>query len=75
MVDYQHKNFLQLLQELINTGVILHIDRTAYYTTEMHLTNEVEMPDMASYNVRTGIRTFQHNCRSILSAKLYAGRF
>ena len=25
----------------------------------MHLTNEVDMPDMASYNVRTGIRTFR----------------
>jgi hypothetical protein len=33
------------------------IDRNAYYTNEMHLTDEVEMPDARSYNFRTGYRT------------------
>ena len=33
------------------------IDRTAYYTTEEHLTNEVEMPDGASFNFRAGYRS------------------
>lgn len=32
------------------------IDRTAYYTTEMHLTNKVEMPDAAAFNIRAGYR-------------------
>lgn len=32
------------------------IDRTAYYTTEMHLTNKVDMPDAAAFNVRAGYR-------------------
>lgn len=32
------------------------IDRTAYYTTEMHLTNKVDMPDAATFNFRTGYR-------------------
>ena len=31
------------------------LDRTAYYTTSMHLTNEVEMPDQAFYNGSIGI--------------------
>lgn len=34
----------------------IELDRTAYYTTEMHYTNEVEMPDAASFNVRAGYR-------------------
>jgi hypothetical protein len=35
----------------------IKIDRNSYYTTEMHLTNEVEMPDVASFNFRTGYRS------------------
>lgn len=34
----------------------IKIDRDAYYTTEMHYTNEVEMPDGANYNFRAGFR-------------------
>jgi hypothetical protein len=32
------------------------IDRESYYDTELHLTNEVEMPDAAQYQLRTGYR-------------------
>jgi len=32
------------------------IDRNAYFTTEMHYTNEVEMPDAMEFNLRTGYR-------------------
>ena len=32
------------------------IDRESYYTTEMHNTNEVEMPDAANFNLRMGFR-------------------
>lgn len=32
------------------------IDRDAYYTTELHLTDEVEMPDVASFHLRLGYR-------------------
>ena len=35
----------------------IKIDRDAYYTTEMHLTNEVKMPNLASFNFRTGYRS------------------
>ena len=35
----------------------IKIDRTSYYTTEMHYTNEVEMPNGANYNVRAGYRS------------------
>ncbi|HWB24128.1 MAG TPA: hypothetical protein VG738_01555 [Chitinophagaceae bacterium] len=33
------------------------IDRTAYYTTELHNTNEVQMPDMAMEQLRAGYRS------------------
>ncbi len=32
------------------------IDRDNYYTTELHLTNKVEMPDVANFHVRFGYR-------------------
>lgn len=35
----------------------IKISRDAYYDTEMHLTNEVKMPDVMSYNFRTGYRS------------------
>ena len=34
----------------------VEIDRDVYYTTEMHNSNKVEMPDGANYNVRIGFR-------------------
>jgi hypothetical protein len=58
MVDYQHKAFFATASGTYQYRNNITIDRTAYYTTEMHLTNKVDMPDMASYNIRTGIRTF-----------------
>lgn len=34
----------------------IKIDRDAYYTTQMHYTHDVEMPDGANFNVRAGFR-------------------
>ena len=59
MVDYQNKDFFATASGTYQYRSNINIDRTSYYTDEMHLTNEVDMPDMASYNVRTGIRTFR----------------
>jgi hypothetical protein len=35
----------------------INIDRSSYYTTQIHLTDEVEMPNASQYNVRAGYRT------------------
>ncbi len=59
MVDYQHRGFFATASGTYQYRNNIHIDRTSYYTTEMHITNEVEMPDMASYNIRTGFRSFR----------------
>lgn len=34
----------------------IEIDRNAYYTTTMHYTNVVDMPDAANFNLRAGFR-------------------
>ncbi len=57
MADYAIGKFF-----VTGSGTYMHrrnieIDRQAYYTTEMHITNEVEMPDASSINLRTGYRT------------------
>lgn len=59
MVDYQNQDFFATASGTYQYRNNIHIDRTSYYTDEMHITNEVEMPDAASYNIRTGIRTFR----------------
>ena len=59
MFDYQHRGFFATASGTYQYRNNIHIDRTSYYTTEMHITNEVKMPDMAGYNVRTGFRSFR----------------
>ena len=56
IADYQ-------IQSLFVTGSATYvfrdnikIDRSSYYTTEMHYSNEVEMPNGANFNLRMGVR-------------------
>jgi hypothetical protein len=57
LVDYQVKNFFATASGTYTGRSNITIDRDAYYTTSLHLTNQVDMPDMASWNVRTGYRS------------------
>ena len=59
MADYQHGDFFATASGTYAYRNNITIDRTSYYTTEMHITNKVEIPDMASYNIRTGYRSFR----------------
>ena len=56
MGDYQVGKFFVTASGTYMFRSNIKIDRDAYYTTEMHLTNEVAMPDVFTYNVRTGYR-------------------
>jgi hypothetical protein len=56
MVDYQMDKWFATASATYVRRSNIEIDRTAYYTTEMHYTNEVEMPDAASFNIRIGYR-------------------
>ena len=53
----------------------IDIDRDAYYTTEMHLTNEVEMPNAASFNFRTGFRGKQLIAEAVINNWTTLGGF
>jgi hypothetical protein len=56
MGDYQLGNFYITASGTYVFRSNIKIDRDAYYTTEMHYTNEVEMPNVITWNVRTGYR-------------------
>jgi hypothetical protein len=56
MADYQRGSLFATVSGTYIRRSNIEIDRTAYYTTEMHYSNEVKMPDAASYNVRVGYR-------------------
>jgi hypothetical protein len=56
MADYQKGNLFATFSATYVLRDNIEIDRTSYYTTEMHYTNEVEMPDGANLNFRAGFR-------------------
>lgn len=56
MADYQLGNWFATASATYVRRSNVDLDRQAYYTTEMHYTSEVKMPDAAQYNVRAGLR-------------------
>jgi hypothetical protein len=56
MGDYQLGKFFITASGTYVFRSNIKIDRDAYYTTQMHYTNEVKMPDVITYNIRTGYR-------------------
>lgn len=56
MLDFQHRRFTVTASATYLRRSNVKIDRTAYFDTRMHLTNEVKMPDAAQYQLRTGWR-------------------
>lgn len=56
MADYQRGSWFGTLSAMFVYRSNIEIDRTSYYTTEMHYTSEVEMPHAASFNARAGYR-------------------
>lgn len=56
MVDYERGNLFVTGSATYVYRDNIKIDRQSYYTTEMHNTNEVEMPDGNNFNLRAGFR-------------------
>ncbi|HEU4575108.1 MAG TPA: hypothetical protein VFS36_08890 [Chitinophagaceae bacterium] len=56
MVDFQHKRFSVTGSAAYIRRSNVKIDRSSYYDTQAHLTNEVEIPDAAQYQLRAGYR-------------------
>ena len=57
MGDYQLGDFFATASGSYTKRSNILIDRHAYYTTEMHYTNEVDLPDYIYFNFRGGYRT------------------
>lgn len=57
MVDYQYKSWFATASATYVIRDKVTLDRESYYTTQLHNTNEVAMPDASSINVRAGYRT------------------
>ncbi len=75
MVDYIRNNlFVTGSATYVYRGNI-EIDREAYYTTEMHYTNEVEMPDGANFNFRAGFRNHRWIAEAIVNNWTTLGGF
>jgi hypothetical protein len=56
MADYQYGKWFATASATYVLRSNVELDRTAYYTTEMHYTNEVEMPNAAQWMLRAGYR-------------------
>ena len=75
MLDYQLQSWFTTASF---TYVIRHnikIDRTAYYTTQAHLTNEVEMPNASNFNFRAGYRSSKLIAEAVLNKWTTLGGF
>lgn len=57
MADYQRGKFFTTASATYLLRSNVDIARTAYYTTRMHYSNEVEMPNAWTANLRAGYRT------------------
>ena len=75
MVDYQYKKFTATASASYIHRSNVKIDRNSYYDTELHLTNEVDMPDVAFYQLRTGFRFKYLIAEALLSKHSTLGGF
>jgi hypothetical protein len=67
MADYQWDNLFATGSATYVFRDNIEIDRDAYYTTEMHYTNEVEMPNAANFNFRAGFRNHRLIAEAVLN--------
>lgn len=67
MVDYQQGNLFATASGTYVVRSNIKIDRDSYYTTEMHNTNQVAMPDASNYQLRAGYRSSRMIAEAILN--------
>lgn len=56
MIDFKHERFTITGSAAYIWRSNIRIDRNAYFDTEMHLTDQVKMPNAMQYQLRTGYR-------------------
>jgi hypothetical protein len=75
IADIQHGDFFATVSGTYVYRNNVTINRSTYYTTEMHYTNEVKMPDMASFQFRTGYRTMRWIAEAVVDNSNTLGGF
>jgi hypothetical protein len=75
LVDLQQGYFFATASGTYTGRSDITIDRNSYYTTELHLTNKVDMPDMLSFNFRTGYRSDRWIIEAVASNMTTLGGF
>lgn len=75
MADYQKGNLFATASATYVIRDNIKIDRTSYYTTETYLTNEVEMPDGATFNFRAGFRNHRLIAEAVVNNWTTLGGF
>ncbi len=75
LVDYNvGKYFITGSGEFMQRSLIT-IDRTSYYTTEEHYTNQVALPNMTNYALRTGYRSSRWIAEAVIENNTTLGGF
>ena len=75
LVDYQRNNLFATVSGTYIYRSNVNLDRDTYYTTEMHYTNEVKMPDASQFNLRAGYRSSTWIFEAILDKWTTLGGF
>ena len=75
MADYQRGNLFATGSATYVMRDNIKIDRNSYYTTELHLSNEVEMPDAANFNFRAGFRNHRLIAEAVVNNWTTLGGF
>ena len=75
MVDYKWRGLFTTVSATYLLRDNIKIDRESYYTTEMHNTNEVEMPNATNYNFRAGFRNQRWIAEAIVNIWTTLGGF
>lgn len=75
MADYQLGDWFATVSASYVIRSNINIDRTSYYTTELHLTDEVEMPNATQYQARAGYRTERWIAEAVFSNWTTLGGF
>ena len=75
MADYQLGNFFVTGSATYVYRSNVKIDRPSYYTTETHDTREVNMPDVATANLRAGLRTYHLIAEAVVNGMKTLGGF
>lgn len=75
LLDYQVGNIFATASATYVVRDNIKLDRDSYYTTSLHLTNEVEMPDASNFNFRAGYRSSKLIAEVVLNKWTTLGGF